>query len=107
MKKSILIFAITLISTCVFSQKIGIKLSSKQNVEAVPVQQAITVLTDTIGVESIVDNGSSVVVRLEIGKGLTERPRTLVLWDGQAYKDNQNWTNVTVIARIKVLLNLK
>lgn len=103
MKKSILIFAITLISTLSFSQKIGIKLTSKQDVIYAPALDAQTVKTDTIGVVELRDDGISLSCVVSIGTKL----RALKLWEGQSYIDNQNWTNQMVLSRIKFLLNIK
>jgi hypothetical protein len=103
MKKSIITLSLIVISICGFSQKIGIKLSSKQDIVYVPAQAAITTNTDTIGVIKITDNGNTVSVDLIIGTKFSY----LTLWQGQDYIDNENWGNSDILKRIKVLLNIQ
>jgi hypothetical protein len=104
MKKSIITLSLIVISICGFSQKIGIKLASTQTLVATP---AVTAPTDSVAVQNIIDNGSSVQVDLRYYKsGSSPCGRALILWEGQAYKDNESWTNTMVIDRIKVLLGI-
>lgn len=101
MKKTLIIASILLLSAKCFSQKLGIKLDSVENVTTVP---AVVVQTDTISINQIIDNGSSVVVSLFVSQ--SQPAMYLTLWSGAAYIANENWTNQMIIAQIKFLLNV-
>lgn len=99
MKKFILASIIIIISSNVYSQKIGIKFKKQD----ITIEAPIIVNIDTIGVRSIIDDGSSVVVILSINT----RVHDLTLWVGQDYIKHQNWSNDDILDRIKQLLNIK
>lgn len=107
MKKLILFLALSAISIFGFSQKIGIKLPIKQNIEFIPAQPAVSILADTVGVDRIIDDGKSVSVNIQIGGEVHGKSRTLTLWSGDDYKKNENWTNEMVIKRIRELLHIQ
>lgn len=106
MKKSILTFAIAIISICVFAQPVGIKLKSAEEFTVMPAQ---TVMSDSL-FATVHDMGTYLYVNIDFFKGDKNLPASnmmLTLWEGDAYKQNENWSNATVIARIKVLLDIQ
>lgn len=85
-----------------------IKLPSEKEITTVPAQ---TVLTDCILVSQVTDNGTNVVALItpipKEAKALHLHERihiTLVLWEGDAYKDIGQWTDSDVETRIKELI---
>ena len=98
MKKTILTIAIAIFALSAFSQKIGLKFP-KQTITVVPAQ---TVTTDTIAVRSIVDDGVSVIVILEVGR----KNMDMTLWSGKEYITNMNWTNESILAALKNKFNI-
>jgi hypothetical protein len=99
MKKIIITSLIIAASLTGFSQKIGLKFT-KQNVTVVP---ATIINTDTIAVNSIIDNGSSVILIITVGS----RGQDLLLWSGADYTENANWSNETILAALKKAFNIQ
>ena len=104
MKKLFTILAIAISGICI-AQPVGIKLKSSQEFTVVPAQ---TVISDSI-FATVHDMGTYLYVSINYFKNhtLISMNMRLVLWEGQAYKENEDWTNETVIARIKVLLDIQ
>ena len=104
MKKLFTILAIA-ISSIAYSQKIGIKLKVAETFTVVPARLSVA---DSVSVDQITDNGYSVTVAVSFyKKNDYSNSRSLILWEGEAYKENEDWSNETVIARIKVLLDIQ
>lgn len=104
MKKLILTFSVILISICAFAQPVGIKLKTAETFTVVPAQTA-----DADSLFSTVhDMGTYLYVDITFYR--SAKPVSgmkLTLWNGVEYKENENWTNETVIGRIKELLEIQ
>jgi len=81
-----------------------IQLNGEQTVVVIT-REETTLLTDKISIDSITDDGSSVIARLSFfsSTGLT---RVLTLWEGQDYINIGDWTDLDVENRIKEILNV-
>lgn len=104
--KQLLTIILFAISSFAFAQPVGIKMNPAQTFTVVPLKTAVF---DSI-FASVTDNGVSVYVDLDFFKPSSKDifyGKRLVLWSGAEYTKNQNWTNATVLARIKELLNIQ
>lgn len=68
-------------------------------------REEVTVDTDMISVDVLTDNGNSVTARVSFFN-TNGYSRILVLWEGQAYINIGDWTDIDVDTRIKELLNV-
>lgn len=118
MKNKFLTIIFLSITHFCYSQ-IGINLPSPQTFTVIPQRiingttvPAKTATADSIYVLEIINTGSIVYSNmiLFIGNTPTQAPFNtigLILWEGVDYSNNTNYTNETVKARIKTLLNIQ
>lgn len=97
----VLIFATSICS----AQTLSIKLATPKVITIVP---AVTITTDSIIVNQITDNGTSVTALVHFyvsGGGIgSDRTKELILWEGAEYVTNKDYTKTQLKARIKTLL---
>lgn len=81
-----------------------ISIESKKNIVHT-VKQEIVINTDRISIDSVVDDGESVIANISFfhESGLTKQ---IILWDGIDYQNIGQWTDVNVDSRIKQILSL-
>ncbi|HXU28672.1 MAG TPA: hypothetical protein VN698_15695 [Bacteroidia bacterium] len=77
-----------------------LNLNSTQTI--VLVEQVATT-TNTVSIDSVVDDGLSVVVNLSFG--ISNSNKQLALWSGTDYNNIGQWTDADVNNRIIELLN--
>ena len=102
------ILALIFISTSCFSysQVLGVKFN---NPKTFIVDSAQTVVTDTITIKNIVDDGErvevTVVYYVSSIPPFRRRTKNLIVWSGQDYINNQNWNKNSLKQRVKDILN--
>ena len=105
MKKSILTFASILIGLMAFAQPNGASFETKTFI----IVPAVTTTADSIYIVPT-DNGYQVSASISFylnGQLVNSNGKQIVLWTGEAYIANKDWTNLTVRNRVKELLGIE
>lgn len=79
-------------------------LDKPKPITVVPAQ---IITTDTVLINQVTDTGTHVVALITpVGERLSDDNRTIsiILWDGDAYKNIGQWTDTDVVNRLKELL---
>lgn len=106
MKKIIFPILFALVSFACSAQVIGIKFPSAKGFIVKP---AITIVTDSLTISNIHDNGTNVTVDVTFfPKGqpnsIAQNTMSIILWEGTDYITNKDWTKSTLKNALKTIL---
>lgn len=103
--KKLITSVLILISSYCSSQVIGIKFN---NPKIFTIRPAITILSDSLTINEIIDDGTSVAVNISFfieATPIDRKPLYLKLWEGAEYTTNKDWNKTQLKQRIKDILN--